>query len=80
MYFTCNIKEAADILKVHPNTVLELIAACILPAGKIGKSYVIMASDIHAHVAQVIAQQTAKRMGGQPLPRRVHRRSLTTSC
>ena len=82
MYTTCNIKEAAEILKVHPHTVLELIAACILPAGKVGKAYVILSSDIHKYIEHVIAQQTAQRMGGQPLPKRTrkHRASPHLAC
>lgn len=81
MYITCNIKEAAEILKIHPNTVLELIAAGLLPAGKVGKAYVILTTDIHKYVELIIAEQTAQRMGGQPLPKRIRRhRAVTTSC
>lgn len=59
---TVDILGAAALMKVHPKTVLDLIGAGALPAGRIGRAYVLLTSDVIAHVERVIAQQTAARM------------------
>lgn len=64
MTHTVDISGAADILKVHPETVRSKILAGELPAAKIGAAWVLLTRDVLAHVEQVIAQQTAQRMGG----------------
>ena len=35
---TCNITEAARLLKVHEETVAEMIRECKLPAAKVGRA------------------------------------------
>ncbi len=60
---TVNISEAAELLKVHPKTVLDLIAAGAIPAGLIGRAYVMMTKDVLAYVEGQIARQTAERLG-----------------
>lgn len=59
---TCDVAEAASILKIHTNGVLDLIAACAIPAGKAGRSYVMMTRDVLAHAEKLIIDQTAERM------------------
>ena len=35
---TCNIAEAARLLKVHEETVAEMIRECKIPAAKVGRA------------------------------------------
>ncbi len=60
---TLNITEAAELLKVHPKTVLELIGSGALPAARIGRAYVMLTKDVLAHIERAIVKQTAARMG-----------------
>lgn len=69
---TVDLNEAADLMKVHPKTVLEKINGGELAAGKVGRSYVMMTRDVLALVEKQIVQQTAERMG---TPQRHHMRS-----
>ncbi len=62
---TVDVPEAGAILKVHPKTVLELIAEGALPAARIGRAYVMMRRDVVNHAQQQIARQTAQRMRGK---------------
>lgn len=59
---TVDVGEAAEILKVHAQTVLDLIAACVIPAGRIGRSYVMLTRNVIAYAEKVIVEETAKRM------------------
>jgi excisionase family DNA binding protein len=61
---TVNVTEAADILKVHAKTVEDLIRDGALPAGKVGRSWVMMTKDVLAHAEKVIMAQTADRLRG----------------
>ena len=70
---TVDIHQAADILKVHYKSVLELISDGVLPAGQAGRAYVMMKSDVLTYLRNLIQKQTAQRMGGQPLPKRKRR-------
>lgn len=63
---TVGVDEAAIILKVHPKTVLELIATCAIPAAKEGRAWVMMTSDVVGHIQTKIAKQTALRMRQPP--------------
>lgn len=67
---TLDINEAGRLMNIHPQTVLDLIGNGTLPAGKIGRAYILLKSDVMNHIERVIVQQTAERMGGMPLPRR----------
>jgi len=60
---TVDINGAADLLKVHPKTVLDLISAGTLPAAKIGRSYVLMTKDVVAYIEGQMVRQMAARMG-----------------
>ena len=59
---TTDLKGAADMLKVHPKTALDLIQSGALPAGKIGRAYVLLVKDVLAYIENRIIAQTAERM------------------
>jgi len=64
---TVDVRGAADLMKVHPKTVLDLICAGALPAGRVGRAYVLLTTDVLAYVERVILQDTAERI---VIPRR----------
>lgn len=59
---TLNSKEAAALMKVHPETLMELTRMGALPAAKIGRSWVFRESDVVAFVEAQIDHQTRMRM------------------
>lgn len=59
---TLSVPQAAEVLKVHPKTVLDMINAGQLPAAKIGRAYVMMEKDVLDHIENQIIMQTAQRM------------------
>jgi excisionase family DNA binding protein len=59
---TVNIKEAAELLCVHPKTVLDFINSGALPAAKVGRAYVLMTRDVVNYVENQILVQTRARM------------------
>lgn len=59
---TVDIIGAADLMKVHPNTVLDLIRSGALPAARIGRAYVLMTTDVLDYIHQQIINQTAERL------------------
>lgn len=69
---TCSVKEAAEILKVHTSTVEKLIANADIPAGRIGRSYVMRTSDVERYAEKVILDQTAERITKGHRPRSIH--------
>lgn len=77
---TLTTTEAAEILKVHTKTVGEMIATGELPAGRFGKSYVILRRDVLELVERRITRDTARRMGLmndiRPIRRRSHRAAV----
>lgn len=60
---TLDIDQAADFLKVHPNTVYRLIHDGSLPAARIGRAYVILKAHLLAYLDDQVIQQTAARRG-----------------
>ena len=68
MSHTVDIQGAADLLKVHPKTVLDLISAGAIPAARVGRAYVMLTKDVLAHIEGEIVRQTASRMR-RPLKR-----------
>lgn len=62
MTITVDIHGAADLLKVHYKTVLDMIGDGELPAAKVGKAYVLMTKDVSDYVEAQIVKQTAERM------------------
>lgn len=78
MKSTVDINGAAELMHIHPKTVLDLINNGTLPAGRVGRAYVLMTKDVLAYVEQLIVQQTAARLGerrGHAFPPRVRRRA-----
>lgn len=69
---TCTVKDAAEILKVHTATVEKLIAAGDIPAGRVGRSYVILTRDVLKYAERVILNQTADRLTKGRRPRSIH--------
>jgi len=59
---TLDLKGAADMLKIHPQSMLDLIGSCAIPAGKVGRSYVMLTRDVLAYAEKVIIEETAARM------------------
>lgn len=59
---TVDINGAADLLKIHPKTVLDLIGTGELPAAKVGRAYVMLTRDILEHIQNAIYNQTAERL------------------
>ena len=59
---TVDINGAAELLKVHPKTVLDLISAGVLPAARVGRAYVLLTKDVLDHITQQIINQTAERL------------------
>lgn len=60
---TVNTSGAAEILRVHPKTVEDLIKDGSIPAAKVGRSWVMMTRDVLAYAEKAITEQTAKRLG-----------------
>ncbi len=75
---TLDVRGAAALMNIHVKTVLDLINQGVLPAGKVGRAYVLMKKDVLAHIERVILQQTAARMGGEPLRKRTRRPSISS--
>jgi excisionase family DNA binding protein len=59
---TIDIGGAADLLKIHRDSVLELIDAGALPAARIGRVYVLMTRDVLYYIRGQIDHQTAARL------------------
>ncbi|WP_374005549.1 helix-turn-helix domain-containing protein [Delftia lacustris] len=59
---TLNLREAADILKVHVKTAEDMAREGKIPAAKIGRAYVFMRRDVLRFAEQVINKQTADRI------------------
>lgn len=72
---TCNIAEAARLLKVHEETVAQMIRDHKLPAAKIGRAWVMLERDVIEYIEREIQLQTAARLG-RTTPLEVVRRSL----
>ena len=60
---TLDVRGAAQMLKIHPKTVLDLIGHGYLPAARVGRSYVLLTRDVLAYVATNIQRQTNRRLG-----------------
>ncbi|WEM00992.1 MULTISPECIES: helix-turn-helix domain-containing protein [Delftia] len=59
---TLNLREAADILKVHVKTAEDMAREGTIPAAKIGRAYVFMRRDVVRFAEQAINKQTADRI------------------
>lgn len=59
---TMSLDEAAQTLKIHPHTLEKMIRAGDIPAGRLGRAYVLMTRDVLAFAENVILKQTADRL------------------
>lgn len=59
---TVDVDGAAELMKVHRQTVLDKIAAGEIRAGQIGRSYVMLTKDVLQHIEENIVRETAARM------------------
>jgi excisionase family DNA binding protein len=75
---TVDVAGAAELMKVHPQTVLDKIAAGELRAGQIGRSYVMLTKDVLQHIEENIVRETAARMRAplRPSESKASRRGL----
>ena len=73
---TVGITGAAELMHVHPKTVEDLIRSGHIPAGKVGRAWVMMTRDVLAYVETLIIAQTAVRLVaiGRPQPATAPRR------
>jgi len=62
---TVGVSGAADLLQVHPKTVLDLINAGDIPAAKVGRAYVMMTRDVLDYIQGQIINQTADRLAAR---------------
>lgn len=62
---TVGVLEAAGLMHVHPNRVLEMIAAGTLPAAKIGRAWVMLHRDVLDFVERQIIEQTGARLAAR---------------
>lgn len=77
---TLDVPGAAGMLKIHPKTVLDLISAGALPAAKVGRSYVLLTSDVLRHLENQIVRQTAARLGEGKKPQPASRARRPMTC
>lgn len=59
-----DLKEAAEILKVHENTVMELVGNGMIPGAKIGRAWVFIDEDLFDYLRKEIVRQSAARVAG----------------
>lgn len=62
---TLSVHEAAQLMKVHPQTVLDLIGGCAIPAAKVGRAYVMLERDVMNYLDRLVLKQTEERMKRQ---------------
>lgn len=58
---TLGVSEAADILKVHENRILELAGSGEIPGAKIGRAWVFIDEDLFEYVRRKIKEQSSRR-------------------
>lgn len=59
---TVDINGAAELLKIHPKTVLDMIGTGELPAARVGRAYVMLRRDVLDHIQRKIISQTADKL------------------
>ncbi len=59
---TTDVVGAAELLKVHPKTILSLIDSGAIPAAKVGRAYAMLVRDVLNYLEQSIIAQTSERM------------------
>lgn len=59
---TVSLKEAAELLKVHRTTALDLVKSGKIPAARVGRAYVMMTKDVLQYIENQIIDQTGERL------------------
>ena len=74
---TCDIHQASELLKIHWQTVLDLINKGFIPAAKIGRAWVMLENDVLDYLVKEVSHQTSLRLGsgGQPRPKKTRRKA-----
>ncbi|NDY89774.1 helix-turn-helix domain-containing protein [Ideonella livida] len=62
---TVDLAGAAELMKVHPESVREMIQTGELAAGQLGRGYVIRTADVMALVDRSVMEQTAARVAAR---------------
>ncbi len=57
---TLNTTQAAEMLKVHPKTVEDLIHDGTIPAAKVGRAWVMLKEHVLQYLGSLIIQQTGR--------------------
>lgn len=78
MTLTVDVLGAAELLKIHPETVKKMIHKGELPAAQVGRAYVMMTKDVLAFIENAVIRETAARMR-QPSRSPKARRQVATS-
>ena len=77
MSLTVDVPGAAELLKIHPETVKKMIHKGELPAAQVGRAYVMMTKDVLDFIENAVIRETAARMR-RPLTSPKPRRQVTT--
>lgn len=75
---TLNLTEAAELLKVHENRVMDWAAQGIIPGAKLGRAWVFIDDDLIAFVRKQINEQTTTRVLPQVKTRAGSRSALAS--
>lgn len=70
---TVDVPGAAELLKIHPETVKKMIHKGELPAAQVGRAYVMLTKDVLDFIENAVIRDTAARMRTpcrSPKPRR----------
>lgn len=59
---TMGLTQAAETLLIHPHSMEKLIRDGTIPAGKVGRAYVLMTRDVVAYAEKIVLAQTAERL------------------
>jgi excisionase family DNA binding protein len=59
---TVDVPGAAELMKVHPETVKKMILAGELRAAQVGRAYVMLTKDVLDLIENAIVKETAARL------------------
>ena len=62
MSLTVDVPGAAELMKIHPETVKKMIHKGELPAAQVGRAYVMMTKDVLDYIENAVIRDTAARM------------------
>lgn len=73
MSLTVDVPGAAELMKIHPETVKKMIHRGELRAAQVGRAYVMLTKDVLDLIENAVIRETAERMrrpARSPKPRR----------